>query len=187
MKTMKNLILGLGLLTFSLMNAQSERMKNMIKVGVNGGIALPSTNATANAGVDVAYQNLVAPGFGLGIATGYNHFFGKDNDGIKNNDFGIVPVAGLIHIYPGKTGFYIGSDIGYGFLVGDKKVASNSDVDRPDGGFYIKPEAGWHNRNWNFSVQYTKLFTGNKGEIGSQDYNAASLGVGVSYNLPLGK
>ena len=105
----------------------------------------------------------------------------------KNNDFGIVPVAGLIHIYPGKTGFYIGSDIGYGFLVGDKKVASNSDVDRPDGGFYIKPEMGWHNRNWNFSVQYTKLFTGSKGEIGNQDYNAASVGAGVSYNLPLGK
>ena len=66
-------------------------------------------------------------------------------------------------------------------------MASNSDVDRPDGGFYIKPEMGWHNRNWNFSVQYTKLFTGSKVEIGNQDYNAASVGAGVSYNLPLGK
>lgn len=187
MKTMKNLILALGLLVASTTIAQNEKMHNMIKAGVNGGFALPSTNATANAGVDLAYQNLVVPGFGLGIATGYNHFFGKDNDGIKNNDFGIVPVAGLIHIYPGKKGFYIGSDIGYGFLVGDKKVASNSNVDRPDGGFYIKPEMGWHNRNWNFSIQYTKLFTGSKGEIGNQNYNAASLGAGISYNLPLGK
>ena len=49
-------------------------------------------------------------------------------------------------------------------------------TDRPDGGLYIKPELGWHNRHWNFSIQYTKLFTGSKGEIGNQNYNAGRSG-----------
>ena len=66
-------------------------------------------------------------------------------------------------------------------------MASNSPVDRPDGGFYIKPEIGYHNRDWNFAIQYNKVFTGEEGQILAQDYNAGSLGIGVSYNLPLGQ
>ena len=65
-------------------------------------------------------------------------------------------------------------------------VAYNN-VDRPDGGFYIKPEIGYHNRDWNFFVQYNKTFTGDKGEIGDQKYNAGAIGVGFGYNIPLGK
>ncbi len=52
-------------------------MNNMIKVGATAGIAVPSDNVSAAVGVDVAYQNLVTPGFGLGIATGYTHYFWK--------------------------------------------------------------------------------------------------------------
>ena len=81
---------------------------------------------------------MVTPGFGLGIATGYNHFFGKDNDGIENNDFGVVPVAGLIRVYPKQTGFYFGTDLGYAFITGDENVAANAPVARPDGGFISK-------------------------------------------------
>lgn len=184
---MKKTILALGVMTAGLVSAQSADMRNMIKVGANVGLAVPAENASANLGLDVAYQNLVTPGFGLGIATGYSHFFGKENNGNNNNDFGVVPVAALIRVYPKQTGFYLGTDLGYGFIVGDEKVASNSNVDRPDGGFYIKPEIGYHNRDWNFALQYQKTFTGDKGEIGSQKYNAGSIGVGVGYNIPLGK
>ena len=185
---MKKTILALGVMTAGLVSAQSLDMKNMLKIGVNGGIAVPAENASANLGLDVAYQNLINPGFGLGIATGYTHFFGRENGVIKNNDFGVVPVAALIRIYPKQTGFYLGTDLGYGFIVGDDKVASNvGSPDRPDGGFYIKPEIGYHNKDWNFSVQYQKTFTGDKGQILSQKYNAGSLGVGVGYNIPLGK
>ena len=187
MNTMKKSILALGLLTVGLVSAQNSGMKNMIKVGINGGLAVPADNASANVGVDLSYQNLVTPGLGLGIATGYSQFFGKSNNGLDNNDFGVVPVAALIRIYPKQTGFYLGTDIGYGFIVGDSKVAANSLVERPDGGFYIKPEVGYHNKDWNFAVQYQKTFTGSKGEIGSQNYNAGALGVGVGYNIPLGK
>lgn len=190
MKSIKSAVLGLGILTAGLASAQSANMTNMLKVGVNAGVAVPSDNASANLGLDVAYQYLVNPGFGLGIATGYNQFFGRDNDvvggTINNNDFGVIPVAALIRVYPKQTGFYAGADLGYGFIVGDEKVASNSIVDRPDGGFYIKPELGYHNRDWNFFLHYTKVFTGDKGNIAGQDYNAGSLGAGVAYNIPLG-
>jgi hypothetical protein len=59
-------------------------------------------------------------------------------------------------------------------------------VDRPDGGFYIKPEIGYHNQNWNFFVQYQKVFVGDKGDLSGQDYNVGNIGVGFSYNIPLG-
>ena len=187
MKSIKKTILALGLMTVGLVSAQNSDMRNMLKVGVNGGFAVPAENASANIGVDLSYQNLITPGFGLGIATGYSHFFGKDNNGIKNNDFGVVPVAALIRIYPKQMGFYLGTDIGYGFIVGDKNVASNSTVERPDGGLYIKPEIGYHNKDWNFALQYQKTFTGDKCEILNQKYSAGAIGVGVGYNIPLGK
>lgn len=189
MKSMKKSILTLGLMTAGLMSAQNADMNNMLKVGINGGIAVPAENAGGNIGLDVSYQNLVAPGFGLGVATGYSHFFGKENNGLKNNDFGVVPVAALIRFYPKQMGFYLGTDLGYGFIVGNDKVASNdlTNTARPDGGFYIKPEIGYHNQDWNFSVQYQKTFTGSQGEIANQKYNAGAIGVGVGYNIPLGK
>lgn len=192
MKSMKKTILALGLMTAGLVSAQSADMKNMLKIGGNVGFAVPSENASMNVGVDLAYQNLITPGFGLGLATGYSHFFGKENTvnnvNIENNDFGVVPVAALIRVYPKQTGFYLGADLGYGFIVGDDKVANYAgSPNRPDGGFYIKPEIGYHDRNWNFAVQYQKTFTGDEGQIGTQKYNAGALGVGVSYNVPLGK
>ena len=191
MNTIKKTILGLGILTAGLASAQSSEMTNMLKVGINAGVAVPSNNASANVGFDIAYQHLITPGFGIGIASGYNHFFGKDNTvngvTIKNNDFAVVPVAAMLRYYPQKTGFYLGTDLGYGFITGDDNVAEGSTVKRPDGGFYLKPEIGYHNRNWNFAVQYTKVFTGDKGNIAGQDYSVGSIGAGISYNFPLGK
>lgn len=185
--TLRKLILGLSLLSIGFVHAQDENMTNMFKIGGNLGLALPSSNASMTAGVDFSYQNLVTPGFGLGIATGYKQYFAKENDGIENNSFGVIPLAGVLRVYPKESGFFFGTDLGYGFITGPKQVASNSAVERPDGGLYIKPEIGWHNWHWNISLQYSKVFTGSKGEIGSQNYDTGSLGIGVTYNLPLGK
>ncbi|MBB4804942.1 hypothetical protein HNP38_000214 [Chryseobacterium defluvii] len=187
MKMFRQALLLAGIVTAGVVGAQSSQMNNMIKVGANVGLAVPADNLSAAVGVDVSYQNLITPGFGLGIATGYTHYFGKDNNNLNNNDVGVIPAAALIRIYPKQTGFYFGTDLGYGFLVGDEKVASNSNVNRPDGGFYIKPEIGYHNKDWNFFVQYQKVFTGNDGAIGGQDYNVGNIGAGFSYNIPLGK
>lgn len=190
MNLIKKSVFALGILSAGLASAQSTEMTNMFKVGANGGISTGG-NTSGNIGLDVSYQHLVTPGFGLGIATGYNHFFGKEAtvDGIKikNNDAGVVPVAALVRVYPQKTGFYAGADLGYGFITGDEHVAENYTEKRPDGGFYLRPEIGWHNRDWNVYAHYTKVFTGDKGKIGSQDYNLGTVGVGFGYNIPLGK
>ncbi|QIG88244.1 hypothetical protein G6R40_00615 [Chryseobacterium sp. POL2] len=191
MKFLKQALFTIGVLAGGLAFAQDSNMNNMIKVGVNGGISTGG-NTSANVGLDVSYQNLVAPGFGLGIATGYNHFFGKsatiNNVKVENNDFGVVPVAALFRIYPQQYGFYLGADLGYGFIVGDDTVTNNEvyNTQRPDGGFYMRPEIGYHNKDWNFYAHYTKVFTGDKGQVADQKYNAGTVGVGVSYNLPLG-
>ena len=193
MKFLKQSILAAGILATGLVSAQSAVMTNMLKVGINAGASVPKENASANLGVDLSYQHLVNPGFGLGIATGYNHFFGTENTinnvDVQNNDFGVVPVAALVRIYPQKTGFYGGADLGYGFIVGDDKVTDNAlyNANRPDGGFYLRPEIGYHDKDWNFFIHYTKVFTGDDGNVGSQKYNAGTLGAGVAYNIPLGK
>lgn len=191
MKNSRKMVLGITILAAMLLKAQNSGMDNMLKVGVNAGIAVPSTNASANLGADLAYQNLKTPGFGWGFATGYNHFFGAKNNvnnvTIKNNDFGLVPVAALLRYYPEQMGFYLGTDLGYSFIVGNQYVAENVNVKRPDGGFYLRPELGWHNADWNAALQYVKVFTGTKGDIPGQDYNAGALGVHFSYNIPLGK
>ena len=81
--------------------------ENFMKLTFGGG------NTSANLGVDLSYQNLITPGFGLGIATGYNHYFGKNatinNVKVDNNDFGVIPVAALFRVYPKQTGFYFGA------------------------------------------------------------------------------
>lgn len=169
------------------LGAKAQSYKNTFKLGVIGGMALPSENASAHVGADLAYQNLVSPHVGLGIASGYNHFFGRSHNGLDNNSFGVIPVAGLIRFYPASRGFYLGSDLGYGFITGNEKVAKQANVDMPGGGFYIKPEIGYHNKQWNVFVHYNKVFTGDKGSIGDQKFNAGALGLGVAYNLPLGR
>ncbi|WP_114793318.1 hypothetical protein U0035_04105 [Niabella yanshanensis] len=193
MKTGKAILIGAALL-FTTAAVHAQSMKNMIKIGALAGASVPSNNSAAAAGLDVAYQNLVTPHFGLGVATGYQHHFGKENDvnGAKldNNSFGVVPVAALVRYYPKAEGIYIGTDLGYGVITGDKRVEPNYSVARPDGGFYLKPEVGYHNRNWNIFAHYSKVFTGDKGTINvgnaSQKYNTGIIGVGLAYNIGLG-
>lgn len=196
---MKKIVLALvamlSVATLSSAQNNNVSMKNTLKLGVMGGASVPMSNAGGNLGVDIGFQHLITPNVGLGIATGYNQFFGKTNKvgavDIDNNNFGIVPVAALFRYYPSAEGVYFGTDLGYGFIVGDNKVAAKFTEERPAGGLYIKPEIGYHNRNWNFFVHYTKVFTGDAGNIAvlnnTQKYNAGTIGVGVSYNFGLGK
>lgn len=196
MSFIKKIALSAGIIAGGLLSAQNSEglsMKNMLKVGANIGHSLPASNFGLSAGIDVAYQYLVTPHFGLGLATGYTHFFGRDNKAtgnitLNNNDAGLIPAALLLRYYPDSKGIYFGADLGYGFITsGDNYVAAHHNTLHPDGGFYIKPELGYHNRNWNFFLQYQKVFTGNEGKILNQDYQLGGLSVGVSYNIALGK
>ena len=195
MKTVKTIVVGMVML-FSVSVMHGQSMKNMIKIGALAGASVPSGNSAAAVGLDLAYQNLITPHFGLGIATGYQHHFGNENEingtTISNNSYGVVPVAALIRYYPRAEGIYIGTDVGYGAITGDKEVVTDGSYNaiRPNGGFYLKPEVGYHNRNWNVFAHYSRVFTGNEGEIAvgtaSQKYNTGVIGVGVAYNIALG-
>ena len=77
-------------------------------------------------------QYLVTPNFGIGLTTGYDHFFGKD--GV--DDFGIIPAAAFARYYFKPKGLFLGVDFGYGFL---------TNVDNNDGGLYVNPQIGYHN------------------------------------------
>jgi len=194
MNKVKALLAGLALF-FVAGTANAQSMKNTLKIGALAGPSVASRNASAAAGLNVAYQNLITPHFGLGVTTGYHHHFGKDKDvsntTLKNNDFGVIPVAALFRYYPKSEGIYVGTDLGYGVITGDDKVASNSSVERPNGGFYLKPEVGYHNRHWNIFAHYNKVFNGSDGTIrvngASQKYNAGIIGVGLAYNIGLGR
>ena len=68
-------------------------MTNMIKLGVNGGIAVPSSNAsTKNVGVDLSYQNLVTQVLVWVSQLVIISFWKKKiMNGYNNSDFRVVP------------------------------------------------------------------------------------------------
>lgn len=175
-------------------NTDNPSMKNMIKIGISGGPAISSNSHSAAFGLDLNYQHLVTPGFGLGLSTGYTHYFGKDESVfmspgviVESNDVGVVPVAALLRVYPKNWGVYFGTDLGYGVLLGDNRVATNVNApNRPNGGLYLKPEIGYHNRDWNFSIHLQKVFTGTDRNYNGIRYDVSHIGAGISYNIPLG-
>jgi hypothetical protein len=105
---------------------------------------------------------LFNPHFGIGFASGYNHFFGKDDF----DDFGVIPLAAFARYYFQKEGLFIGTDLGFGYL---------TNVEDNTGGLYFNPQIGYHNEDWNFYGFYQNTF--------SENANIRSLGVGVTYNI----
>ena len=166
---MKKLFLFIGILGFSSIFAQENveitPANSWLKAGLTAGIPVGDASdvATFNVGLDFRGQYLVTNNFGIGIASGYNHFFGKDNI----DDFGLIPLAGFLRYYFTPSGLFFGTDIGYGFLTG---VENNS------GGLYVNPQIGYHNRDWNIYGYYQNTFTEN-------DFNLQTVGVGVTYNI----
>lgn len=169
--------------------------KNTLKIGASVGASVPNNNTAASLGVDISYQYLVTNHFGVGVSSGYQHNFGKDNttngSTLVNNDVGVIPAAVLLRYYPKAQGIYAGADVGYGFFVGDERVAENRLQHRPNGGVYVRPVIGYHNRNWNVFAHYTKVIHNDNSNIavGSdvQKYNVGNLGIGFSYNIGLGQ
>src|SRR6185312_4326751 len=75
-----------------------------LKVGVNAGVPFGqlAETSTFTLGAELKGQLMTTKHLGLGITTGYNHFFPKE--GFKN--FGTIPLGGFIRIYPKSTGFF---------------------------------------------------------------------------------
>lgn len=166
---MKNLFLIIGLIGLSPIFAQETEIEitpenSWLKAGLTAGVPVGDASdfASFNLGADVRAQYLFNPNFAIGLASGYTHYFAKDN----LDDFGIVPVAGYLRYYFTPSGLFFGSDIGYGFL---------TNVENDKGGLYVNPQIGYHNEDWNIYAFYQNTF--------AEEVNLRSAGVGVTYNI----
>ena len=164
------LVIGIVLLGTSAAMAQQQDIditpnNSWLKAGLTAGIPVGDANdvSSFNLGVDLRGQYLFNPNVAIGLASGYSHFFGKD----VYDDFGVVPVAGFARYYFTPDGLFIGSDVGYGFL---------TNVDNNEGGLYVNPQIGYHNRDWNIYAFYQNTFAEN-------DVDVQNVGLGVTYNI----
>ncbi len=136
-----------------------------LKIGLNSGIPVGDADdfSSFTLGLDLKGQFLVNPNFGIGLATGYTHFFAKDD----GEDFGVIPAAAFARYYFQEKGLFIGTDFGYGFLTG---------IDNAEGGLYLNPQIGYHNQNWNFFAYYQNTFA-------ESDTDLQVVGIGATYNV----
>ncbi|WGH74293.1 hypothetical protein P8625_09205 [Tenacibaculum tangerinum] len=167
---MKKIILLLvAVLSFSFANAQRGEGTDWLKAGVHFGLPIADASDTSSfvLGVDLKYQFLNVNSFGIGFSTGYSHYFGKEVAGVSV-DQGIVPLAALFRFYPTEN-FFIGTDLGYGFLTEGSE----------SGGFYYRPEVGYHSDKWNIYGFYQGLSVDGS--------TPSSVGIGINYNIIQGK
>ncbi|MEO9076932.1 MAG: hypothetical protein ABI263_06505 [Gelidibacter sp.] len=136
-----------------------------LKIGLNAGVPMGDADDLSSLalGLDLKGQYLVTPNFGIGLASGYTHFIGKED----LSDFGLIPAAAFARYYFKPKGLFLGVDFGYGFL---------TNVENNDGGLYVNPQIGYHNRDWNFFAYYQNTFAEN-------DFDIQVLGIGATYNL----
>ncbi|HLV38896.1 hypothetical protein [Xanthomarina sp.] len=167
---MNKLFLVIVILSFSPMFAQQTDVEftpnnSWLKAGLTAGIPVGDASdvSSFNLGLDLRGQYLFNPNIAVGIASGYSHFFGKDNF----DDFGVVPLAGFFRYYFTPNGLFFGGDVGYGFL---------TNIDNNQGGLYVNPQIGYHNRDWNIYAFYQNTFAEN-------DVDIQNVGVGVTYNI----
>jgi len=138
-----------------------------LKVGVNAGVPFGDLGDVSNftLGGELKGQIMSTKHLGLGITTGYNHFFAKEGF----SDFGTIPLGAFLRYYPKATGFFAGIDAGYSFITG---------VDDATGGVYARPQLGYHNYKWNFFAFYNGIFRGN-----DNGGNLQYAGLGLTYNI----
>ncbi|MDO5509460.1 MAG: hypothetical protein Q4F57_02075 [Weeksellaceae bacterium] len=148
----------------------AQQGTNWLKLGVHAGIPVGDAGDYSSfmAGIDAKYQFLDFNSFGIGAATGYSHYFGKEMNvagmTIDAEDFGFIPLAVLLRYYPTQS-FFIGTDLGYAIGVSDNF----------EGGFYFRPEIGWHNEDWNVFGFYQG--------VSDSPMNIGAVGIGVNYNI----
>ena len=166
---MKKILLVTVLLGFNSVFAQEDveitSDNSWLKAGIITGIPVGDASdvSSYSLGLDLRGQYLINPNIAIGVASGYNHFFGKDNI----DDFGVIPAAGFFRYYFTPNGLFLGKDVGYGFL---------TNVENNDGGLYVNPQIGYHNKDWNFYAYYQNTFA-------EYDVDVQNVGVGVTYNI----
>lgn len=141
-----------------------------LKLGINAGVPLGDVADFSSfaLGLDAAGQFMRTDNFGLGIASGYTHYFAK-TDVMGAEDFGVIPLGAMFRYYPQPAGVFVGTDLGYSFYTGDGMAES--------GGAYVRPQLGYHNYDWNIFGYYNHVF-GSDTAIDVQTF-----GVAVTYNI----
>lgn len=147
--------------------AEITTRNSWLKFGGNVGIPVGNASDVSNftAGVELKGQLMQTSHVGLGLTTGYNHFFPKEN----YNGFGIIPVGAFARFYAKSTGFFAGLDGGYSIVTGQGS---------PKGGAYVRPQLGYHNYDWNVFGFYNNVFRSN-----TNGGNIESVGIGATYNI----
>ena len=143
------------------------KRNSWLKVGANIGVPVgnASNYSAVAAGIELKGQLMETNNLGIGLTTGYNHFFPKS--GYKG--FGTLPLGAFIRVYPQSKGFFAGLDGGYSFV---------TELANATGGIYVRPQLGYHNFDWNVFGFYNNIFRSdiNGGGIGT-------LGIGATYNF----
>ncbi|MGL6038625.1 MAG: hypothetical protein ACRC0E_07035 [Soonwooa sp.] len=163
---MKKLFLVGALALFGAMNAQSG-----FKLGANVGLPVGDASDYSNftAGIDVSYLWPVSTDFNLGIASGAQMWFGKDQDvpgfgTIKVDNSTVIPIAASGQ-YRFTPEFSLGVDLGYG-------IATQEGA---DGGFYYAPKAAYHFGPSEINLSYRGI---------SQDGGSVgSVNLGYAYSF----
>jgi hypothetical protein len=174
---MKKLLLGfitlfMGAHSFAQMqgdmNTTITKKDSWLKAGVEASVPVGDNanfSSFALGGV-ISGQIMDTKHFGFGITSGYSEFFGKNGA----SDFGVIPAGLMLRYYCHPAGFFAGIDLGYSFLT--------NTGGGPTGGFYMKPQAGYHNYNWNIYGFYNQVFTNQAGASDIQN-----IGVAATYNI----
>ncbi|SEN32449.1 hypothetical protein SAMN05216436_114110 [bacterium A37T11] len=149
-------------------NTEISTKNTWIKAGIDVGLPIGdlADRSTFTLGAEVKGQLMSTPHWGLGVTSGYTHYFPKD----ENENFGSVPVGIFARYYPKTTGFFLGADGGYSFQTGSHMNSS--------GGFYVKPQLGYHNKFWNIFGFYNNVFRSD-GKGGNIQY----AGIGTTFNI----
>lgn len=143
-----------------------------LKLGLNLGAPVGNLKDFSSVafGVEAAAQFMRTDNYGYGITTGYTKYYDKDNavlDG-STEGFGAIPVGFMGRYYLQSSGFFVGADVGYTFF---------TDFDANEGGFYVRPVAGYHNYNFNVFAFYNQVFRGDP------SIDVQTIGIAVTYNL----
>ncbi|SFB83711.1 hypothetical protein SAMN05421747_101428 [Parapedobacter composti] len=143
---------------------QNSWIKTGINIGVPVGTLADQTSVAL--GAEVKGQLMSTPNWGLGLTSGYTHYFPKSS----NENFGSVPVGAFARYYPASRGFFVGADLGYSFQTG-------SGANR-NGGMYVRPQIGYHNRLWNIFGFYNGVFRNN-----ANGRHIQHVGLGTTFNI----
>ena len=171
---MKQMALALMVIGYSSANAMAQASNtditsrnSWLKVGVNA--AVPVGNiascSAAAAGVEIKGQLMETRNLGIGLTTGYTHFFPKSD----YQGFGTLPVGAFLRVDPQRMGFFAGVDGGYSFVTAPTNAS---------GGVYVRPQLGYHNFSWNIFAFYNNIF---RSDANGRDIGTA--GIGATYNL----